>query len=78
MSLTLKHDDSVQTNAGREKHGVGRWVVGFTLLVAVGLLDAALVLLPANAVSGSQVFAGAAAFVIIAAGILYTIWRMER
>jgi hypothetical protein len=73
MSLLQRRVES-----GREKHRLGRWLIALTILFAFGLLDINIVAVPARVVSGWEVFAGVVTFVIIAFGVVYTVWKMER
>lgn len=72
MSLIQRRVES-----GREKHRLGRWLIALTILFAFGLLDINVVALPARVISVWEVIAGVATFVIVAFGVIYTVWRME-
>jgi hypothetical protein len=61
----------------KQTHHLSYWLLGIVLLIAFGLVDAAVVALPATAVTVSQLLAGAIAFVLIAGGLLFTVWRLE-
>jgi hypothetical protein len=53
------------------------WLLAITIVMAFGLVDIAVVALPAMAISLLQVFALAIAFVLMAGGLLFTVWQFE-
>lgn len=55
-----------------------RWLVAATLLISFCLFDTAVVTWTASWLSGGQLAALAAAFALIAPGVLYTVWYMGR
>lgn len=61
----------------QKKHQLAWWLLAAVFLLAVVLGDAAVVALPAMALTAGQLFAGAAAFALIAGGVLFTVWRLE-
>ncbi len=65
------------TITAKPVHRLSYWLAGITILSAMGLADAAAVAIPAMVASLPQVFAVAAAFTMIAGGVLYTVWNME-
>ena len=60
-----------------QKHHLAYWLLGVTVLIAFVLGDAAVVAVPAMALTVGQLLAGAFAFALIAGGVLFTIWRLE-
>ena len=58
-------------------HHLTYWLLGITILLAFGLVDIAAIGLAATAVSDGQLLAVAIAFLLIAGGALYTVWRLE-
>ena len=61
----------------RHKHHLAYWILGIVLLLAFVLWDAAVVALPAMALTVGQLVAFAIAFVLIAGGVLFTVWQLE-
>jgi hypothetical protein len=61
----------------KQAHNLGYWLLGIIVLIAFGLVDAAVVAVPAMVLTVYQLVAGAIAFVLIAGGLLFTVWRLE-
>jgi hypothetical protein len=64
-------------NKKQRKHYLGFWLLGVIIAVAFGLVDLAMVAVPAMAISVSQLLAVAISFLLIAGGLLVTVWRLE-
>lgn len=58
-------------------HRLSTWLLAATLLLAFLLADTAIVALPAMLITPVQLIACALAFVLIAGGLLFTVWRLE-
>ncbi|MES1260581.1 MAG: hypothetical protein ABUS49_02510 [Acidobacteriota bacterium] len=61
----------------KHRHHLAYWILGVVVLLAFTLWDTAVVALPAMALSVGQLLACAAAFLLIAGGVLFTVWRLE-
>lgn len=61
----------------RKTHHLAYWMLGITTLLAFALADAAAVALPATLLTAGQMLAVGFAFLLIAGGLLFTIWRLE-
>ena len=53
------------------------WLAGIIVLITFALADVIAVALPSMALSPAQIFAGGAAYVLIAGGSLYTVWQLK-
>ena len=58
-------------------HHLAYWLTGIAALLAFALADVAAVALPAMVLSSGEVVAGALAFILIALGVLVTVWQLE-
>jgi hypothetical protein len=72
-----KQEQRNMNSSIRQAHHLGYWLLGITILIAFGLVDAAMVAVPARALTFNQLFAGAMAFVLMAGGLLFTVWSLE-
>jgi hypothetical protein len=61
----------------RPVHHLSYWLLAITIVMAFGLVDIAVVALPAMAISLLQVFALAIAFVLMSGGLIFTVWQFE-
>ena len=66
-----------QNQTPTRNHNLRYWLTGIVILITFILGDIVAVALPAMALSPGQIFAGGAAFMLIAGGVIYTVWQLK-